>query len=471
MITTIKFDLKEKKGDMSDIPLDFKNFISQFMDNWRTIDIRVLAWKIEIGWLFHQIRIVLDSKPVKKPTFEDIPKIENLLAIHERWDINKLNQLLDSLETAELEIGGETIHIKTWNGQLWKPLNNLSYRYHDKDNPFQKYGINYMSCSLQGYSSRQVNYNEKEIINHQLRTYKHPWDGLKDLRMNFIGLNEQWSSLDNSNLAIIAPIFLKINEIQLENKDIIVNIEKSDMIKFEDILLSIISQYEYNDISRINQPIIQNKTIVKLNNTPVKSKIMINYRKHVPDSKEIYGYTTNQRVKIFQELSGDIQDLLEDVPEKGRRSSRNFEVKISLLFHILGFSPAYYGFGSDDVPDVLVFDKDNKSVMVIECTLLQPDINNKLSKLSSRTKNIELIIPDIQVLPILITALSRDRINKSDEDKAETEAIAIITSNEFDSLITMGLEQASATEIFDYIHTLIPHALAQGDTMRRLSSS
>ena len=441
---------------MSYIPLDFKAFINQFMDNWRTIDIRVLAWKIEIGWLFHQIRIVLDSELVTKPTFEDIPKIDNLLVIHERWDINKLKQLLDSLETAELKIGGETIQIKTWNGQQWNPLTNLDYRYHDKDTPFHKYGINYMSCSLEGYSSRQVNYNEKDIINHQLRTYKHPWDGLKDLRMNFLSIDEQWSSNDHSNLIIIAPVSLKINEVQLENNDIIVNIEKSDMIKFDDILLSIISHYEDNEISRINQPITQNKTIVKLHKTPIKSKIMINYRKHVPDSKEIYGYTTNQRIKVYQELSGEIQDFLESVTEGGKRVSRSFEAKMSLLFHLLGFSPAYYGYGSEAVPDILVFDKDNKLVMVVECTLQQPDINNKLSKLSSRTKIIEETIPEIKVLPVLITVLSRDRINKSDEDKAKIESIAIITSKELDSLITMGLEQVSTTVIFDYIQTLIP---------------
>ena len=183
---------------------------------------------------------------------------------------------------------------------------------------------------------------------------------------------------------------------------------------------------------------------------------MINYRKHVPDSKEIYGYTTNQRIKVYQELSGEIQDFLESVTEGGKRVSRSFEAKMSLLFHLLGFSPAYYGYGSEAVPDILVFDKDNKLVMVVECTLQQPDINNKLSKLSSRTKIIEETIPEIKVLPVLITVLSRDRINKSDEDKAKIESIAIITSNELDSLITMGLEQVSTTVIFDYIQTLIP---------------
>ncbi len=94
--------------------------------------------------------------------------------------------------------------------------------------------------------------------------------------------------------------------------------------------------------------------------------------------------------------------------------------------------------------------------MVVECTLRQPDVNNKLTKLATRTDMIEQTITEIQVIPVLITALSRDRINKSDVEKAKTESIAIITNNEFNSLITMGLEQTSTDEIIDYIQTLIP---------------
>ena len=93
---------------------------------------------------------------------------------------------------------------------------------------------------------------------------------------------------------------------------------------------------------------------------------------------------------------------------------------------------------------------------MVECTLRQPDVNNKLTKLATRTDIIEQTVSDIHVIPVLITALSRDRINKSDVEKAKTESIAIITQNEFDSLITKGLEQTSTDEIIDYIQTLIP---------------
>lgn len=444
-------------SEMSFIPQDFERFIHTYKDNWQTIDIRIIAWKTEKGWLFHQIRIVLDSEPVTKPTSKDLPIIDNLLVIHERWDITELKQLLNSLETAELEIGGETIHIKNWNNEEWVPITNLSLRYHDTGSPFQKYGINYMSCSLEGYSNRQVNYNEKNVIDHRLRTYKHPWDGLEGLLRNFINLDKQWTSSNNSFLTIIAPVFLKIKEIQYEKNDVIINIEKSGMIKFDDILLSIISNYEGNEISRINQPITQNKTIVKLNKTPIKSKIMINYRNHVPDSKLIYGRSINQRLLIFQELYGDLEDFLEgDIERGGRKEGRIFETKVSLLFHLLGFSPAYYGYGAKAVPDILVFDNDNKHVMVVECTIRQPDSNNKLSKLATRASNLDQIIPEVEVMPVLMTALSRDDINKSDMEKAKIEFIAIISKDEVDSLFTKGLEQVSTADIFDYIQSLIP---------------
>lgn len=436
---------------MSIIPEDFRKFLHEFSDNWRSIDIRAIAKKIEIGWVFHSLKITFDPDLENKSLQEDLPNIDNLLVIHERWDIDKIDQLLNYIEKGELIIGKETIHIKRFNGKNWELFSSLNHRLFDNKESYRRFKIKYPTTVLEGYDNPRTNYLEKEIIDQKLRSDKIPWDGIADLQSNFMGLGQEWVSRDTSLLYIIAPIYVELKKIELKGSKLKIEMKKPDTILCEDISLSIISYQENNIISR-NKYSIKNK-IIDLKHKPLMIKALVNYRNRIIESKELFGQTLNKRVNVYQEIVGDFEDFLEDFNKKSRR----FEAKISILFHLLGLSPAYYGYTTQNIPDILVFSKENEFVLVVECTTREPDLNNKLTKLSTRTKEIENIIDDISVLPILVTSFNRSLINVSDIEKALKEKIALVTSNEISILISMCLEQKSPEQVYDYINSLIPY--------------
>jgi len=437
---------------MSLIPEDFKSFFQIFKDNWQSIDLRVVAISKDVGWLFHTIQIIFDHDLKDRSVNEDIPNIDDLLVIHERWNIDEIEKLLEYVEKSELFVGDKKIHIKGYDGNVWKPLSSLNFRFYEKNEGYSRYNSNFPLAVLEGYHGGGLGFNEKKGINHKLRSEKIPWDGLVDLRANFVGIGPDWASRDDCFLSLVAPIYVQLKSAELDNSILTFEIEKADTINFEDISISLISHQENGIISRLKYHIKEMNTIIELDHAPLMIKLMVNYRNYIVDSKELFGHTLNRRINVYQQIFGDIQEFTEGFSIKGRQ----FEARISILFHLLGLSPAYYGFGAHDIPDILVFSKDDEFVLVIECTTREPDLNNKLTKLSTRAREIEGILHDIPVLPVLVTAFERSMINVSDVEKATKEQIALVTDDDISTLITMCLEQKSPKQIFNYLSSIIP---------------
>ena len=103
------------------------------------------------------------------------------------------------------------------------------------------------------------------------------------------------------------------------------------------------------------------------------------------------------------------------------KEKRNFEKGVTLLLHLLGFSPANYGPTSWEGHDIIAFSDRGNFLLIVECTNTAPDWKNKLTKLATRTKDIQRSLMRFEVLPILITSRERSMINLTDSDKASKE--------------------------------------------------
>ena len=86
----------------------------------------------------------------------------------------------------------------------------------------------------------------------------------------------------------------------------------------------------------------------------------------------------------------------------------------------------------------------------VECTEREPDLNNHLSKLTTRTKLLKTTYA-VPVYPVLVTKFPRDVLNTTDQEKATKESISILTADDFGTLIQMAIEGASPTRVCEYI--------------------
>ena len=87
----------------------FKRLILPFLADWKSLELRVIAEKGRDGqWVLNSLRVFLEHQ-ARAPLEENLPKVEGLLAVNERRDIDQLFVLLDSLAQGELTLEMERI--------------------------------------------------------------------------------------------------------------------------------------------------------------------------------------------------------------------------------------------------------------------------------------------------------------------------------------------------------------------------
>ena len=266
-----------------------------------------------------------------------------------------------------------------------------------------------------------------------------------------------WASTNNSFLHIIAPLYMRLRGTTLEKKRLRAILDRTIKTDQKGISLAVIAHSADDLIERVTQPIQKGEATIDLKSQPIRAIVMLRYRDYVVDRIELFGKSLNQRIKVFQYLHGNLQDFVDELKENGRR----LEAKVCLLFHLLGFSPAHYGYGSNEVPDIIAFLESGEKLLVIECTQREPDLGNKLTKLATRSKEISRELDGFPVIPVLITGFERSMINRTDEEKATKENIAIVTYDEIPTLIHMALNMTSPKKVVDYLSGLIPNALTR----------
>ncbi len=398
------------------------------------------------------------------PISENLPSLPNLLVTHERWNIDRLDELLSSFSKGELVVGDKIIYIKRFDGQNWQLPSSFRPRVVECNYPQWNLSFDYTSFLLEVWETiYNTPQDELNLIDRQLRSKHPPWNGLVDLRQNFIGYGKEMASRTDAGTArIIAPLGARLsNKTILEEKSIKAFVEIKDRVISEEIGLSVIANLFDGTIVRMHKPLkelCKNKDnytfvgTVPLPSSPSKIILTLTYRGVETDHLEFFGKATqNMRLAILQQLCGDPQIFLKEIRD------HRFESRVDILLNLLGFSPAHYGATSLEAPDILAFPNEGNWLLVVECTEREPDVSNKLTKLATRTKVIMKASDGLIAYPVIVTAFERSMLNKTDEEKAAKERITIVTADEISYLYQMALEEVGPEKIRDYLLQLIPY--------------
>jgi hypothetical protein len=146
--------------------------------------------------------------------------------------------------------------------------------------------------------------------------------------------------------------------------------------------------------------------------------------------------------------------LFPEKPFKGGITQNDFEAAISCLFWTLGFAPLNFGINSktqNAFDTVLV--TPNGHFVVIECTLATLKADSKLSKFAARTVDAREALAaaeltDIQVLPIMITALTREEV-QVDIQQALSSNIWVMTKEDIIAAYSKLSEYPDADAFYD----------------------
>jgi hypothetical protein len=148
----------------------------------------------------------------------------------------------------------------------------------------------------------------------------------------------------------------------------------------------------------------------------------------------------NPLYAVHQVIDKDLLQLKLFLSGQGRNAGEDFEYGVALLLSIFQFSSFHYGLVPTlrDAPDLLAFTQANE-LLIIDCTIRVPNENNKISKLLSRIEQIRTMLQSsgnthIEILPVVITALSRNSIENDIRDAVQR-GVVVLTKENIDNLL------------------------------------
>jgi hypothetical protein len=431
------------------------------IDDWKSIDLRVVALRSGGTWNHGVVRVVFDSRRPSTPDERDLPRLDDLLVAHKSLDIKELDGLLESLSAGEIEIDGREVNLKNQNAN---PPLNYSYARLAREAAQQQLGIGSTGLYIQFWSGQStvIDYAASQRIESALQGLRCPWDGYDDLFLNFANVSPQFARSTHIRIIeIIAPVAVWMTKAAIQDDNRLkVEVEVSPAISIDHVALSVIGFLERN-VQERSQTSKKSKTDAthfsfefSFAKRLVLVKALLVYHGMEVDRVELLGRArpdVNPRLVILQEEGPEA--FLESLREE---KDKLFENKISILFHVLGLSVGHYGKISENNPDLLAFSNSNDWVLVVECTEREPDINNHFTKLATRTKLIEARTPNIKAHSVLVTKFPRAMLSKTEKERAMKEMISVVTSDDFESLMKMALEGVSQSKVLEIIQELIP---------------
>jgi len=445
--------------------------LKPYLPDWRSIELKVVAEVTKDGQLiFNAIRAIMSEATVGQSTRGDLPQVPGLFVCHERWEVSRLDELLESLSRGELKLrgGSKIVKIAQFNGQNWTPLNfppQIDFR--TRRQCISLYGVDSASFTLETLNSLSgaVPVEHWNTIDPLLVASDPPWRGLAELRGKFVGLEENVAiQRDAGRIQVIAPLNVRLGRSELEGDEIHARVEKTRLTSNEELRISVIAtksdqtvlRKRYSLRSAVESPLQDALEInLSLANKPSRVALFLSYRGIGVDEEELFGNSPeNPRMVIFSYVGVEKLDSL----LKGQGDS--FEKGVAILFHVLGLNVAHYGSLPGEIPDIIAISKGGKWVLIVECTGGELDKGDKLSKLVTRSKEIAVLLPDYQVHPVIATSLSRKMIARSDVEKAGRDNIVVVTHDDLLDLLQEAFEGISEDEILRRLLRLVPPSVS-----------
>ncbi|MFL9954187.1 hypothetical protein PQR65_12350 [Paraburkholderia nemoris] len=146
--------------------------------------------------------------------------------------------------------------------------------------------------------------------------------------------------------------------------------------------------------------------------------------------------------------------LLPELPPRGKAAD-DFESALAWVLWTLGFAPVSFGMNAKtrDAFDILAASP-RGDFIVVECTLGLLRAESKLSKLSAREASLRKMLATsglqhLRVLPIIVTAMTKDEV-KADLNAAAETGVLVLTREDLEAVFDSDrLRFANADQLFE----------------------
>ncbi len=455
----------------------FLRDIEPCINMWRFVDIRAQAVRHpSVGWRCESFRAVLVPYD-KKIAFPGLPKLPDLLVVHEMWPIDRLAELVSMLQTGELELGGERIIAKRDAGNnTWQPISTFWLRTYDRGSARTRYDFDWKAIVLTGYEGTSAMADAqlvREMLDARLQGESDPpWDGIADVRRSFIGMPpDEVQRYDLASFEVVAPIMARFGlKTALDESNLILDVEFAPTADLKKARVSAFFTYGDETVYRLPIRLDEERPLDGKDHMVVSVPIpgpcsgancVLTYGGVQTDRRLLLratSLTEHPHWAAFQAAVGGPEELLNALQTAD--GGDPFEHAVATLFHLLGFATGHFGQNTfrrgGDMADIVAFPPDQDWCLVIECTVRELDPGSKIAKLLTRTRDTEKVLPGVVVQPVLVIRHPRSDISKTARVDAADGRVALVTTDDLDGLVQLATEIPSSGKVKGHILRLVP---------------
>lgn len=459
----------------------FRHYVDQFSTSWSGINVRAVSIEQSNGEFVLGATIALtDGDTFLGSSMPQAVLPHGMYARQQTLSFDRLPSVLNDLSTGSIEFGNQRLIFGKVEGQGIRPVDNLSFSFEFNRREARGSWLRprmdwpYLAASTTGDGLFNVfgqsRWKSKKELEWELRGLEQPFDNFDDLVSSFLGLprTSAFDQYGSCFILLVAPISIRFSGCHIAEDNVQLAVEASEQVDLSNVEIRAIESCVGGPVSR--------RSI----RFPDSSTLVVNVPKSVATASHVTAYLClrgividtieandiralkfNPRVNACELIDTDLEYFKQCLLGKGKDKGADFETAISFLLHFLGFSVAHYGQIEKykDGIDIVAFVPGKELVLAVECTLQEPDVKNKLSKLVRRSLELsEKIGQGKGVSPVLFTALSQERLAKGDIERATKERIVLLTSEDSETLLSMALRNVSPAEVWHWIDEHIQRA-------------
>ncbi|MEE9174330.1 MAG: hypothetical protein V3U30_05075 [Thermoplasmata archaeon] len=449
----------------------FVEAIQDIREDFKSIDVRVVAFRWNSQWVNLATRAVLSTRRPQKIRPEPAPP--DLPDLRIDWvslPMQRFDDFLEVFETGEFTLGETTINYKRIDQSAFGVPYSPYFRMYERGYSRDRMGIDTLSFVLSGGEGTirpTLGHDGFEMLESKIASLEIPFEGVADLVRTYTGYGGLQQSDSYSHLELVAPLFLFLEPgCLLDSSRAVVRAFLRGGHDIDQASVGIIQKMGEEVIRRDREPLrvtgkigrghLQLETETSLDSQADRVIFLLSYRNIRTDRLTLYRNRVsgrNPRMGAFAAVDPGHSTFRTWLRGEGKKTGGGFEQAFLTLLTFLGFSCLHTGY-SERNADILAWADDPSVVFVIECTVRDPDLRGKATKFAARLRHLDSVAPESKPVGIMATTLSSASVNPADLERLKTDGIILVHAEGLQEIVSLAEGGGSTGEALELLRNL-----------------
>lgn len=460
---------------------DFLEIIHKTPSLWRSIDIRVLAAKVNNQWHNLLTRCYLTHHvPTKVTPLPNLPETEWIGCWQEIWPIKRLPNLIKLIQSGKLNLRSKSIaYLKNQFESDGKAATYglFSHFFGDISYEHQAAILNWSTNTLlaSGDSINRILSElpvEQSRIDEALRVLLKPYDGLSGVIEFGLGYQGRHHS-EHASFQLLMPLeaCFDVGNCSFGDGKLHFSIIAGSSLVTKACKLGYFAwnQGMKTHSNNVSLPLEEwsekNGMFAYTGQIPIRNfhhvKMFLQVGDSVAHRVSLVDYASksqNPRILMYEYVDDELKMLRTYLRSTGDADGSHFEQAVARLLRFAGFEVESFAGNKkfSDAVDTIAYHLSSELILAVECTTGSINSGGKLGKLVLRTREMSEGMKGYQVQGVLATALESNNVSRGEIMQAAEDGLAVLCQEDLFSILEMASNNRPVFEVVSFIRQRIP---------------